>query len=182
METAETTRDQIQASTNRAAAQRMMRAMRERDYEDMAEVLASDVVINSPITDSLQFRGRDDVLAVLRIVREAMQDLEHHDLLGSGDTWTHRFRVLVGGRLIEGMDLLRFDESGAIREVTVFVRPLPGLAAFTAAIAPEVGRRRGTLTAVVLRLLTGPLVALTRLGDRLVAWLIRGAWGAAGAK
>lgn len=167
------------AAANRAAAQQLMKAMRERDDATIADVLSPDVVINSPITDSFHFHGREDGVALLKIVRETMEDLEHYELLGAEDVWIQRFRVRVRGRLLEGMDLLRFDEAGKVREMTVFVRPLPGLAALAAAVVPPVGSHRGRLTSILLGLLTGPLAATTRHGDRLAAWLLRGAWGIA---
>ena len=111
---------------------------------------------------------------------KAMRDLEHFELLGSEDVWTQRFRVTVGGRLLEGVDLLRYDDGGNLREMTVFVRPLPGLTAFAAAIAPSVGRRRGRLASLALRILLGPLALMTRHGDRFGTWLLRRTWGAGG--
>ncbi|MDQ6807333.1 MAG: nuclear transport factor 2 family protein [Actinomycetota bacterium] len=176
----ETTPQRIDAASNRAATSRLMQAMRERDYGTIAGVLAPDVVIHSPITDSFQLHGRDDALAVLKIVREAMEGLEHRELVGADDVWTQRFRARVRGRHVDGMDLLRFDEEGRVRELTVFIRPLPGLAAFAAALASGVGRRRGLLTTIALRLLIEPLAVITRHGDRLVGWLLRGTWGSGG--
>jgi hypothetical protein len=179
MDTAETMPERIDAA-NRGATLRLMKAMRERDYMTVADALAPDVVIHSPITDSFEFRGRDDALAVLKIVAEAMDGLEHYELVGADDIWTQRFRVRVRGRLLDGMDLLRFDEEGRLRELTVFIRPLPGLTAFAAGVAPGVARRRGLVAAIILRLLIEPLAAMTRHGDRLVGWLLRETWGSGG--
>jgi ketosteroid isomerase-like protein len=176
METVETMPGPSTTAANRAVVQRLMKAMRERDYDGLAELLAHDVVIRSPITASFHFQGRDDAIALLKIVRETMAELEHEDLLGTEDVWVQRFRARVRGRMLEGMDLMRFDPAGTIRELTVFVRPLPGVTAFAAAVAPGVGGRRGRLTSIALRLLTGPLAAITYHGDRLVAWLLRGTW------
>lgn len=176
METAETT-DRIDPVANRATAQRLMRAMRERDHTTIEELLAADVVLNSPITDSFYFHGRDNVVALLKIVGEVMEDLEHLELLGAEDVWTQHLRFRVRGRILDAMDLMRFDETGHVRELTVFIRPLPGLTLFAAALVPAVGRRRGRLTSVVLRLLIEPLAAMTRHGDRLVGSLLRGTWG-----
>jgi hypothetical protein len=180
METVETTPERIDVAAKRAAIERLMTAMRERDYVTLADALAPDVVIRSPITDSFEFRGRDDALGVLKIVAEAMEGLEHHELVGAGDVWTQRFEVRVGGRRLEGMDFMRLDGEGRVREFTVFIRPLPGLAAFAACVAPGVGRRRGLLTMIALRLLIGPLAAMTRHGDRLVGSLLRETWGSGG--
>lgn len=180
MESIETMPVQSDAAANRLAAQRLMKAMRERDYLTVADALAPDVVISSPITASFQFRGSTDAVAVLKIVAEALEDLEHHDLVGAGDVWTQRFRARVRGRVLEGIEQMRFDDTAHLRELTVFVRPLPALAAFAAALAPAVGRRRGRLTSVVLRMLIEPLAAMTKYGDRLVGWLLRETWGVGG--
>jgi SnoaL-like domain len=180
MDTAETLPERADAAANRAATVRLTEAMRERDYATIADLLAPDVVIHSPITDSFQFRGRDDALAVLKIVSEAMDGLEHHELAGDEDVWTQRFSARVRGRPLDGMDLLRFDAAGRICELTVFIRPLPGLTAFAAGVAPGVGRRRGLLAVIVLRLLIDPLAVMTRYGDRLVGWLLRDTWGSGG--
>jgi len=174
---AETVPARIDAGANRAAAQLLAKAMRERDHAAIADVLAPDVVINSPITGSFEFHGRADALAVLEIVSEAIDELEHHELVGEGDVWTQRFSARASRRPLEGMDLLRFDEQGRVRELTVFIRPLPGLTAFAAAVVPAVGRRKGFLTTLALRLLIGPLAAMTRHGDRLVGRLLRETWG-----
>jgi hypothetical protein len=181
METVETMPERIESAANRAAAQRMAKSMRERDYPAIADVLAADVVIHSPITGRFEFRGRDDALAVLKIVCEVMDGLEHDELVGAGDVWTQPLHFRVRGRLVEGVDVMRFDEAGRLRELTVFMRPLPGLVAFAAAVAPGVGRRRGLLTSIALRLLIEPLAAMTRHGDRLVGWLLQETWGRGGA-
>jgi hypothetical protein len=194
METAETTSARTDAAlspaatepnraataANRDTAQRVMKAMREQDFQTMAELFAEDVVLDSPITASFQFRGRADTVAVLKIVRATMEDLQHQELLGADEVCSQRFSVRVRGRLLDGMDVLRFDETGRVRAMTVFVRPLPSLAAFAAAVAPAVGRRRGRLASIALALMLGPLAAITRRGDRLAAWLLRGSWGIAG--
>jgi hypothetical protein len=177
MTTAETTPHRIDPAANRAAAERLMKAMREQDYGAIAEVLAVDVVIESPITATFRFSGREDAVAVLKIVRARMEDLEHHELVGAEDVWIQRFGVRVRGRILDGVDVLRFDEAGRVRSMTVFIRPLPGLAAFAAAVAPAVGLHRGRLTSIALRLLIAPLAAITHHGDRLAAWLLRDSWG-----
>jgi hypothetical protein len=168
------------SAANRATVQRLNQAMREQDFETMAELFAEDVVLHSPITASFQFRGRADTVAVLKIVRASMADLQHQELLGADGVWSQRFSVHVRGRLLDGVDVLRFDESGHVRAMTVFIRPLPSLAAFAAAVAPAVARRRGRLASIALALMLGPLGAITRRGDRLAAWLLRGSWGIPG--
>jgi len=178
--TAEAMSQGVEPAANRDATERLMKAMREHDYTTIADVLAPDVVINSPITGTFHFRGRENAMAVLKIVSDSLTDLEHYELVGSDDVWAQRFRARARGRELEGIDLLRYDDTGRLREMTVFVRPLPGLAAFAAAVGPPVGRRCGRLTAIILQLLIEPLKAMTHYGDKLVGWLLRDTWGAGG--
>jgi hypothetical protein len=150
-------------------ARRVTNAMQSRDFEALRDQLADDVVLNSPITSAFQFRGADEIVELLRTVRDAYETLEYTDVFGSGDTWAQVFRVRVRGQDMEATDLMRIDETGRVREFTVFFRPLAGLAALTAALAPEVAPTRPR--AVAATVLTRPLELLTRSGDRVVARL-----------
>jgi hypothetical protein len=152
-------------------ARRVTDAMLSRDFDTLRAQLADDVVLNSPITAAIQFRGADEVVELLRTVRDAYETLEYTDVFGSGDTWAQVFRVRVRGQEMEATDLMRIDEAGRVREFTVFFRPLAGLAALTAALAPEVAPTRGR--AFAARALTRPLELMTRSGDRVVARLAR---------
>jgi hypothetical protein len=80
---------------------------------------------------------------------------------------------LRGGAELEGTDLMRLDEDGKIREMTVFIRPLPGLAAFAAALGPRVARRRGRARGALLALMARPLAAVIRSGDGIGTRLAR---------
>jgi hypothetical protein len=150
-------------------ARRVTDAMRGRDFDALRAQLADDVVLNSPITAAFQFRGADEIVELLRTVRDAYETLEYTDVFGSGDTWVQVFRVRVRGQEMEAIDLMRMNADGKVREFTVFFRPLAGLAALTAALAPEVAPTRGR--AAVARALTRPLELMTRSGDRVVARL-----------
>jgi len=57
---------------------------------------------------------------------------------------------------------------GQIVELTIFGRPLPGLAALFAALPPRVSaRRRGRLTGALVAFLTRPLAFVLSSADRL---------------
>lgn len=173
METLQTT----PTSSNDVAARSLARAMREQDFSAMAKLFAPDVVLESPVTGSFSFRGREDVIALLRIVRGTMEGLEHFELLGAGDVWSQRFGARVRGRLLDGVDVLRFNADGQVSTMTVFLRPLPSLAAFAAAVAPPVAARRGRAAGAAVALLVAPLALMTGFGDWVVGRLLRGAWG-----
>jgi len=67
---------------------------------------------------------------------------------------------------MEAVDVMRLDGEGRVCEFTVFFRPLPGLAALAAALAPEVAPTRPR--AIAARMLTRPLELMTRSGERVV--------------
>jgi hypothetical protein len=164
----------MEATTAEGTAQRISDAMVARDFDALRAELAPDVVLNSPITASFKFQGPDEIVELLRIVRDSYEELEYTDVFGSGDTWAQVFRVRIRGQEMEATDIMRLDGEGRVREFTVFFRPLPGLAALTAALAPPLAEKRGgKARGVVARALTAPLVGLTRVGDRVAARLVR---------
>ena len=144
------------------------RAATERDVELALSALADDVVVRSPLTDRYTFDGKDDVRLLFETVYERFEGLNYHTEIGEG-----RHRVLVGGATAGGQPfeetlLITLDEVGKIAEITLFIRPLPGLTAVMAELGPRLARRNGRsrFTAGVLRAMTAPLAAATRSGDR----------------
>ena len=151
-------------------AERVAAAMSARDFEALGDLMAPDVVLNSPITAAFQFRGREEIVELLKVVRDVYEELEYTDVFGAGDTWVQVFTTRVRGERMQAVDLMRLDADGKVREFTVFFRPLPGLAALTAALAPALAPsrpRRATLS-----LMTAPLAAMTRLGERVVPRIV----------
>ena len=149
-------------------------AMEGRDLEGVAEALAPDVVLHSPITSSFRFVGRDEVAALLGIVRELLEDLDYLEDFGEGDAHLLAFRARVNGQQLEGTDIMRLDEQGRVRELRVFIRPLPGLTALTAALAPRLARKTGRARSATVAGMIRPLAAITRLADVPVSSLAMG--------
>ena len=148
-------------------------AMLARDFARLREGLAPDVVLHSPITARFRFEGRDEVLDLMRIVRDSVDDLEYlHASQGDGEG-TLFFRATVQGRPLEGSDYIRFDEQGRVAEFRIFIRPLPSLAKLAAVLAPPLARRHGRARALLLRVLVAPLVLFVGLGDAIGARLVR---------
>jgi SnoaL-like protein len=153
-------------------AREMASAMKACDFETLNGLLADDVVIRSPITSSFVFEGRARVLGLLRMVRDAYEELEYTDFVGEGDTQLQVFTARVDGSELEGADLIRLDSEGRILEFTVFFRPLPGLAALAAVLAPRLAGERGRGRAVIARAGTRPIAVATRMADRVGARLV----------
>ena len=139
------------------------KAARTKDIELAMSTLAVDAVLHSPLTDRFTFTGKDDIRRLFEAAYEEFDGLDYHTVIGG--------RVLVGGATANGQPfeetlVLDLDGDGRIRELTLFIRPLPGLTAVMAALGPALARRNGRRTAGLLRVLTAPLVAATRFGDR----------------
>jgi hypothetical protein len=159
----------------KSTARRVADAMQAGDFAAMRELLAPDVVLNSPISSSIKFRGADNVVALLEIVHDAYEELEYTAIFGRGDTWAQVFAVRVDGHRMQGTDLMRLDEDGKVREFTVFFRPLSGVATLAAALAPRVAERQGSRRrSAIARAVTRPLAAMTRAGDRVAGRLAGG--------
>lgn len=112
-------------------------AVEARDLPAASELLAPDVVFWSPVAFK-PFHGRADVTEVLGNVLEVLEDFEYVDELHGDGSHALIFRATVGGRAVQGLDHLRLDDTGAITEFTVMVRPLSGVIALAEAMAPRV--------------------------------------------
>jgi hypothetical protein len=136
-------------------------AMEARDHEAVVAALAPDVVLISPIFDK-PFTGVDEASDLFSVLLDELHPIEYLDEI-PGDPHVLHFRAEVGGTELEGVDLLRFDEEGRVREITVLFRPFPGVAAFMKSTGPKLGRRRGGAgRAALLRVATAPLTFLMR--------------------
>ena len=77
---------------------------------------------------------------MLRAVFETFEDFQYTDELGTEDgVHVLVFSARVGDKSVQGLDLLRTDDSGRITNLTVMIRPLSGLIALAEAMAPKVG-------------------------------------------
>ena len=151
------------------AVQRWCRAGESGDAAEAAACLAADVVLVSPLTDRFRFRGREQVRALLDAVFSVVDDFGFDTCVGEGDTWALLCHGRVGGHDLQETQLLRLDDAGLVREITLFARPLPALTALVQALGPELARRQGSPgLAAFLAAATGPLHAMTSLGDRRV--------------
>lgn len=113
------------------------KAIEAGDLEHLMSAFAEDAVLHSPITFE-PFAGRAAVRTLLGIVMEVFQDFHYTDeLVGADGTIALVFRTRVRDREVEGIDLVRFDERGYIRDLTVLVRPRSGVEALLGEVAPR---------------------------------------------
>jgi hypothetical protein len=143
-------------------------AMVARDIGLLERSLADDVVLRSPIF-SVPFEGKPDAVRLFAALYEVLGEMTY--LVDEpGDPAVFVWRTDVKGEPLEGVDLVTYDEDGLVKEVTVFMRPLRGIAAFADATGPKLADSAGKR--VLLRAAAAPpslmMRALAGLGPRMV--------------
>jgi SnoaL-like domain len=149
-------------------------ALQARDPDGLAEACAPDVVFNSPITSGVRIEGAREFADLFRTVLDVYDEFECVDELGTGDARVVHLRARVGHQELGEVQIVQLDDAGKVCEVTMFVRPLPGLAALTAALAPRLARRRSRWRGFLMAVMSRPLALMTRFGDRAGARLVQG--------
>ena len=98
--------------------------LRKRDLGRLHEVLAEDCVFLSPIVHTPQ-RGRDltrlYLTAALAVFNESFQYVKE---VVSPQHAVLEFTCEVDGIMVNGVDIMTFDDAGKISEFKVMVRPL----------------------------------------------------------
>jgi hypothetical protein len=118
------------------------KAVESHDLDGMMAAFAEDAVLHSPITFQ-PFEGRDAIRQLLGIVLQVFEDFRYTDELDGPDgTKALVFTTRVRGRDADGIDLVRFDELGRIRDLTVFIRPRSALETLLSEVAPRLAAAR----------------------------------------
>ena len=139
-------------------------AVAARDIDALADALAPDAVLHSPITNT-PFEGREVITDLYLSLFASFEDVHIEDEFEAGDTLAFFWEAKVDGRYV----------AGKVRDITVIARPLTGLAGFlTGAGYHFARRRRGRAVARIMRVTSLPLPPMFSLVDRIVGWLIRG--------
>ena len=147
-------------------------AWRTRELDTWIEALAPEVVLHSPVVRT-PFRGRAAARELFGVLFETIGELEILGEFTAADRAAFFWRAEIGGRRIEGTDLLRYDADGKIAEITVLIRPLVDIAVFAAATGPPLAARRSAARGALTRLLTLPLRALLSVADTVASHLLR---------
>ncbi len=113
-------------------------AIEARDLDAAIALFSKDAVLRSPVTFR-PYQGPDAVAAILGSVAKVFEDFSYVREIGEADSRDHAlvFRARIGDKQIEGCDFLHLDESGAIEELTVMVRPLSGALALAEAMKAQ---------------------------------------------
>jgi hypothetical protein len=108
------------------------------DHDTIATLLADDVVITSPVSETRR-SGKAVVGAVLRTVSRIFEDFRYTREIASADGREHAliFAASIGGVEMTGCDFLHLDADGKIDDFTVMVRPLSAAKALAEAMAAQ---------------------------------------------
>ena len=97
-----------------------------KDFAAAQDVFTEDVVFRSPVVFK-PYEGRDATMVILNAVVHVFEGFRYVEQVESGDTATLMFEANVGDKSLQGIDILRFDEEGRVRELIVMVRPMSGM-------------------------------------------------------
>ena len=107
---------------------------RTRDIDKLRDALADDVVLRSPIF-SVPFEGKEECVPLFEALYRALGEMVYV-LDEPGDPAVFAWRTDIDGEPLEGVDLVRLDAEGKVTEITVFMRPLRGIAKFADKMGP----------------------------------------------
>jgi hypothetical protein len=113
-------------------------AVEQRDHGSMVALMSPDVRFYSPVAFR-PFVGRDAVAELFGNLLQVFEDFAYVDELEGDGSHALVFTATVGGKRLQGLDHLRFDDRGLVSEFTVMIRPLSGLVAIGEAMGPRVG-------------------------------------------
>ncbi|CAB5717701.1 SnoaL-like domain [Delftia tsuruhatensis] len=110
------------------------------DLGELATIVHPDAVFRSPMANT-PYASAPALVLALNTVIQVFEDFTYHRQLASDDGLdvVLEFSARVGDRNLKGIDFIRFDEQGLIREFEVMVRPMSGLQA----LGTEMGKRLG---------------------------------------
>ena len=103
-------------------------AVERGDLDAALGLLAEDAVFNSPAVFK-PYEGRAAVETILRAAYGTFEDFRYTDELEGEDAHGLVFEARVGDKSVQGLDLIRDDADGRIKDFTVMLRPASGLMA-----------------------------------------------------
>ena len=115
---------------------RFRAAAESKDFSAIDELFAEDVTFKSPVVYK-PYEGREAIAMLLATVAQVFEDLRYTDQAETGDAAALAFSAKVGDRELDGIDFLRFDGTGKVREMAVYIRPMSGVNALAEAMAKK---------------------------------------------
>jgi hypothetical protein len=112
------------------------RIVREKDAATIGALLAEDVTLGAPPYWS-KLQGRPLVAHLLGLILRTIEDFSYHRQWIAGYELALEFTGHVGGKHLQGIDLITLDSTGRVVNLDVLMRPINGIAALRDTIAPR---------------------------------------------
>ena len=157
----------------------LRRAIQAGDVDAFLALCSDDVALHSPMTQRAVFEGHTDMRMAVIALFATLEDVEYLADVGEGTTRALFATANVNGQPTGGATRVELairvelDDQQALRDITFFVRPLPGLAAFALGVGPGIARNYGRAAAWATRVQLSPISLQARLFDGLVGVLVR---------
>lgn len=107
-----------------------------KDFSGIDDIFSEDVTFRSPLVYK-PYEGREALTQLLGFVVQVFEDFRYLEQVETDDTAALMFEARVGDKELQGVDILRFDSEGRIRELIVMVRPGSGVAALGEAMGAK---------------------------------------------
>lgn len=112
------------------------RIVREQDGGAIAALLEDDISLGAPPYWT-RLEGKEVVAHLLGIILKTIEGFEYHREWIDGRELALEFTGSVGGRELQGIDLVSLSARYRIARLDVLMRPLNGIKALREAIAPQ---------------------------------------------
>jgi 2-amino-4-hydroxy-6-hydroxymethyldihydropteridine diphosphokinase len=146
-------------------------AVEAHDLDALAQALAPNAKLRSPITTRVRFEGRERVVELMGEVFALLERMEIVRELRDGDVEVLEIESRLAGHDVHMTQLIELDDEGLIRQITLFMRPLPGVANLAAHLGPRlVRKRRGRVVAALVAPPMRLTALLVRLNERLAPY------------
>jgi hypothetical protein len=141
----------ISATRDRTIS-RLWAAVDGHDAQSLIDLLASSVIVRSPVTQDIRFEGLEQASDLFKRVFAVIDEMKMVEVVGAGSgTQVIFWKGKVGSTYLEEANLIRMNERGDITEMTVFMRAVPGLLRLASRITPSLASRRGPIRALFIR-------------------------------
>ncbi len=117
-------------------------ALERWDKPAILDALADDVVIHVAVHDA-PMQGKQIADFLFGVLAEELGDMAITDEIVEDDRAVVLFETSIGDRSAQGLNVVRLDASGAVRELTVFFRPLASLALIAEVVGARMAERFG---------------------------------------
>jgi hypothetical protein len=125
-------------------------ATRTNDIAAIADLLAPDAELVSPLSGRMVFRDRD-LLLLLTAVYTGLRDVSWHELIGDGTTRVAVSEGRIAGVTITDALVFELDAAGRIRRLRPHLRPWLATTLFAVLLVPKLARHPDVLRRALRR-------------------------------